>query len=278
MAVIRHALAALLFVLFGASTASADAGKIDFKTVFADQQRQITRAISDIVPGKPGITEVFYVALAGEAEEAVFMREAFATAEIMADRFGTRARTSVLINHAATYDAVPLATINNLKAILAGVAARMNTDEDVLVLFMTSHGFRGSFSLSFNPTRIIDLKPHHVKKALDESGIKHQVVIISACFSGSFIPKLKADNRLIITAARADRSSFGCSNENEWTYFGNAFFNQALRKTRSFTDAFKDAKETVLAWEKRDKLEPPSEPQMVIGAGIADKLKEIARD
>ena len=48
---------------------------------------------------------------------------------------------------------------------------------------------------------------------------KPTVLIISACYSGSLIPTLSGPNRMIITAARSDRSSFGCQEENEFTFF-----------------------------------------------------------
>jgi Peptidase C13 family len=61
---------------------------------------------------------------------------------------------------------------------------------------------------------------------------QHRVVIVSACYSGVFVGPLANDNTLVITAAYFDHSSFGCQDKVKWTYFGDAFFNRALRHHR----------------------------------------------
>jgi hypothetical protein len=144
----------------------------------------------------------------------------------------------------------------------------------VLVLFLTSHGTEQALSVSFGGFSFNDLTPDRLAGILARSGIRNRVVIVSACHSGTFIPALQSPDTIVITAARTDRTSFGCSNEREWTYFGDAFFNRALRETRSLTEAFEIARTHISAWEKRDNL-PPSEPQIFIGDDIAARLREI---
>ena len=69
---------------------------------------------------------------------------------------------------------------------------------------------------------------------LEASGARYRIVIILACYSGVFSPVLASPSTLVITGAAADRSSFGCEDGATWTYFGDAFYNQALRRnTRS---------------------------------------------
>ena len=94
-----------------------------------------------------------------------------------------------------------------------------------------------------------------------------RVLVVSACHSGSFIPALADAKTLVIAAARADRSSFGCNDKREWTYFGEAYFNQALRKETSFKKAFKQASELIKTWEAKEKL-LPSLPQMKGGEAL----------
>ena len=110
---------------------------------------------------------------------------------------------------------------------------------------------------------------------LDTSGIKNRVLIISACYSGSFVEELASDNTLIMTAASDNRTSFGCSNEREWTFFGDALFNHALRETYSFESAFAKARETVSQWEREQGI-TPSDPQISAGSAIHAKLKDVA--
>ena len=76
-----------------------------------------------------------------------------------------------------------------------------------------------------------------------------------------------------MTAARADRTSFGCSDDAEFTYFGRAYLQQALNQTTSFTEAFAKARSLVQQWETRDQ-EIHSEPQIAQGALIGPKLEQ----
>jgi hypothetical protein len=111
---------------------------------------------------------------------------------------------------------------------------------------------------------------------LDRSGIKNRVIVISACHSGSFIPALAGPTSLVIAAARADRTSFGCEDRREWTYFGDAFFNRALREERSFERAFDRARLTIRTWERKERL-VRSLPQIAGGEALRPRLDALAR-
>jgi hypothetical protein len=79
---------------------------------------------------------------------------------------------------------------------------------------------------------------------------------------------------VVITAAAPDRTSFGCEPGRDFTYFGQAFFRDALAKTRSFTKAFDLAKEIVTQQEAAEKL-TPSMPQIWVGGAIAERLRTM---
>jgi hypothetical protein len=113
-----------------------------------------------------------------------------------------------------------------------------------------------------------------IKRMLDEAGIKWRVIAISACYSGGFIEPLKDDNTLIVTAADSDHSSFGCSNDSDFTYFGKAYFDHALRGTWSFVEAFEQARREIEGREKAEAL-TPSNPQMYAGKQIQRKLESL---
>jgi hypothetical protein len=76
---------------------------------------------------------------------------------------------------------------------------------------------------------------------------------------------------LVITAADADHSSFGCQDKAKWTYFGDAFFNVALRQANSLKDAFVVARGLVQKHELRERFEP-SNPLMAGGANVQPLL------
>src|SRR5579883_1315767 len=147
----------------------------------------------------------------------------------------------------------------------------MNVDNDILLLYLTSHGSNHLLSVHFPELALDNLPDRELKKLLDRAGIKWRIIVISACYSGSFIDTLKDDNSLIITAAAKDKASFGCSSENDFTYFGDAYINHALRLDRSFISAFYRARDAIAEREKAENL-VPSEPQIYIGEAIKAKL------
>jgi hypothetical protein len=197
--------------------------------------------------------------------QGVFRREATSAAEIVASRFGADP-VVVRFNTKRGGDA----TVETLAATLQAEAKRMNGDSDILFLILTSHGSRDG--LAVNAGRLAEtLKPSDLAEMLERTGIRHKVVVISACYSGVFIPRIADTDTLVITAADANHSSFGCEDRAKWTYFGDAFFNVALRRATNLKDAFLVARSLVLKREKRQGLEP-SDPQMAGGRNVEPLL------
>ncbi|BFM04069.1 hypothetical protein Psyaliredsea_27160 [Psychrobacter alimentarius] len=141
----------------------------------------------------------------------------------------------------------------------------MNADEDVLFLTLSSHGNQDIIQLANPPLVMENLDAAWLREALDDSGIRWRVIVVSACYSGSFIDELASPTTVVITASAADRPSFGCTNTAEMTYFGQAFFAESLRSNTSFEAAFKDARVRVHEREELMGFEP-SEPQMAVGS------------
>jgi hypothetical protein len=244
--------------------------------VFHSQGDLIERQLAAIAPGRAGATELYFVGFAPDGSQDVFRREMRSVNKLVEDSFGAARRSITLVNNAATVEEFPLATATNLRRTLAQVGARMNTDEDVLLLYVTAHGDEG-FGLSgyAPPLDLAPVNPTVLARALNDAGIKWRVLVISACYSGGFIEPLKDDNTLIITASAADRKSFGCENGNEWTYFGEAYFRDAFPRANSFIEAFPVAAQAVAQREATEGLKPASNPQMHVGRSIAEKLRQL---
>jgi hypothetical protein len=247
--------------------------------VEAASQRQpqlLERALTGLEGSQPGqAPHLFFVGFAGYGSEAVFKREVLAVRDLFDARFGTKGRSLVLVNHRSTLDDIALASPANLDRALQRIGGLMNKDEDVLFLFLTSHGRKNLFSVEMPGFAFDNLTPAGLKRVLDRSGIRNRVVVVSACHSGSFVPTLADPTTLVIAAAHADRTSFGCEDQREWTYFGDAFFNRALRRERSFERAFEHARRTIGRWEKREKL-ARSLPQIAGGDALRRRLAEMA--
>lgn len=259
----------------GLAQPAPSAGDFDAAAVSGRQPALLAAALAAVAPGQAGLSELYFIGFAGDAGEDVFLHEAEAARALVDRRFGSAGRSLLLANNPATVDSLPLASIGNLSRALAGVGAKMNRQEDVLFLFLTSHGSEGGWlSTRFDPFRPRAFVARQLDAALDDAGIRWRVIVISACFSGGFIGPLADDNSLIITAAHAERASFGCGHDGPFTYFGDAYFGRALPASRSFIDAFDGARAQVSRWEAAQGF-PPSLPQIHVGGMIAAKLAEI---
>ncbi len=242
---------------------------------FYRQPEILEHELAAVLPQRKGIVDVYFIGMAGYGNQDVFRREVDSVSALFRERFDADGRTVRLINNPKLAASAPVASVTSLAASLQRVAQQMDKDEDVLVLFLTSHGSQTHrFSLDLWPLQFKELDPATLRSLLDESGIKHRVVVISACYSGGFVDALKDDDTLVITASAPDRNSFGCSNENEWTYFGKAYFDEALRTTTSFTKAFEIAKPVIAERETAQKY-TASNPQMAVGKNIVAKLERL---
>ena len=242
-----------------------------------DQPEILERELAAVKPGRRGLVDVYFIGMGGYANQDVFMKEVGAVTRLFHERFGSEGKSIRLVNNSKSLRDVPLASVTALRKSLRRVAAVMNKEEDILFLFLTSHGSpTHRLALDFSPLQLHELTPEKLRGLLDESGIKYRVVVVSACYSGGFIAPLKTANSLIIAASAADRNSFGCTNEAEWTYFGRAFFDEALRGTYSFVEAFEAAKPIIGEREKKQGF-TPSEPQMALGDDIQPTLLKLQR-
>ncbi|MGH8454819.1 MAG: C13 family peptidase, partial [Nevskiales bacterium] len=212
------------------------------ESVFVEQPRLLGAALTGLAAGEPGKTEMYFVGFGGDGSQKVFMREVQYVARQFRSRFGAEGRTLTLLNDRENPKLLPMASVSNLDEALRVVAQRMNVEEDILFLFLTSHGSRQhELKVELGGVGLHPLSAGKLSQLLRESGIRWRIIVVSGCYSGGFIDSLKDERALIITAARADRTSFGCSDTAEFTYFGRAFFEQALNQTRSFSEAFRKA-------------------------------------
>lgn len=224
---------------------------------------------------------LYLVSVAGYGSQNVFMREALQVKTLFDERFGTTNSSLVLINNPETVNQYSLATVTAIQRSLINIGRKMNKENDILFLFMTSHGAKDyRFSMTMWPYTLNDMTPDVLLGILDTAGIKNRVIVVSACYSGGFVPKLANENTLVMSASRDDRNSHGCSHEAEWTFFGKAYFDEALRNTRDFEEAFAKAKEAIHQREESGKL-THSEPQIAVGEKIRPLLntwRETQRD
>lgn len=240
------------------------------------QPQLLERQLAALQPGHKGHIDLYFIAAAGDASQDVFMREAQSVVALFDQRFATVGRSLTLVNNARAVSDSPIASGTSLRLALKRVGAVMDRDEDVLFLYLTSHGSRDHrFYLNFWPLKFNPLDPETLRQMLDDAGIKRRVIVVSACYSGAYVDTLENENSLVISSAAADRTSFGCSNEADFTYFGKAYFDEALRQTDSFIEAFDIAAPRIAERERQNDYEP-SGPRISIGTAIRPVLAEFA--
>jgi hypothetical protein len=239
------------------------------------QHRALQAALTKIKPQRPGVADA-YVVVAGLDSDGVFGREAAETAKVLIRRFGAEDRSILLANGGGANDAsVPSGNPEHLSAALAQVSELMNKDEDVLILYLTAHGhWATGVAYKDGEKATGNIAPARLAALLNEVGIKNRLVIVSACYSGVFIPALQNETTVTMTAASSEKPSFGCRAENDWTFFGDALINTAMRQPTKAEDAFAAARVLISQWETAERLSP-SNPQIDVGTNARlwlDKL------
>jgi hypothetical protein len=234
------------------------------------QSKLLQSEFAALVPRRNGAPGVYALGIAG-MDQDVFVKELNGALASIAAILPIKDRTVRLINSHETDATIPLANLQNFAAAVHGVAAVMDKNKDVLVLVMTSHGERTGFALQLPGNRMTEFTPQQVASTLDSEGVKNRVVIVSACYSGIFVPPLANDDTIVMTASDDKNTSFGCAPEREWTYFGDALFKQSMQPGVDFQQAFDHARALIHGWELMDRV-PPSNPQGQFGPALVAKL------
>ena len=265
----------------GADIEDAESTPADFdaEAVMYDQPRLLGEAVAALQPRREGRPNLFVIAFAGDGSETVFRNEAEYVERLFTARFDAAGHTLVLQNHPGTVATRPLATLTNLRAAIAAVATRMDPANDILFIYLTTHGSRDhELYVNLDPLPLNAIAPPDLADALRTSpSVRWKVLVVNACYAGGFIDALVDDSTLVMAAARSDRTSFGCGSESEITYFGKALLADALNRTTSFPEAFTLASAAVGEWEARDGIEDRSEPQIATTRSIEAQLERWRR-
>lgn len=248
------------------------------EAVLAAQAVVLDHALGQLADQRPGETDLYFVGFAPHGRSDAYRAELEAAQKIMDARWGTNGRSVLLMNNPHTLITAPFATVTNLRETLNELGAFIDTENDVVMLYLTAPTARNDrLAAEQPPLSLVDLRPAGLKQLLDDAGIKWRIIVVSACYSGSFVAPLADDYTLVITDAQAGRATFGCDGRTPPTFFGDAFFQQGLGKTQSFAAAFEAAKDRVAERERDARYAPPSEPQWSMGSEMAAKIKTLRR-
>ena len=222
-----------------------------------------------------GEAHVYFLGFAGYGDQKVFAEEIKLAARNVGEKYGSAQRSVLLINDRRDLTTYPPATASSLRYALNALAKVMNRDEDVLFLALSSHGWRdATIDVSNEGMEPTALGAVTLADLLAESGIRWKVIVVSACFSGAFVTPLADDHTIVLTAASKHRTSFGCSDTSELTYFGEAFYRDALPVSTQLRAAFETAKLEIRSREKEEEVRA-SQPQSYFGPLMEEKLRAI---
>lgn len=240
----------------------------DAEQLLFDQAERIDALVNQMQRSADLPAAAFFVGFAGMGEQRVFAEEIALADRLIAQQYDSGERSVELVNDPRDLKAHPFASATALHRTLIDISRKMNPERDILFLALSSHGSEdATLAVSNGPLTLNDLTAEDLSQALADSGIRWKVIIISACFAGSFIESLRDDHTIIITAAAAGKTSFGCSNDRDLTYFGESFYRDSLPVTRTLHAAFDRARDLIAAREKSEHIEA-SNPQAYFGKEI----------
>ncbi len=260
-------------------TASSEGMSAGSEAVLATQNFLLDHVLTELEDERPGVTDLYFVGFAPDGRQDVFRKDVEAARAVMDKRWNTTGRSLLLVNNPQTLLTTPFATVTNLRESLNEIGAAIDAEDDVVMVYLASLG-RRDFRLSADlpPLSLVELTPPGLRQLLDDAGIKWRIIVVSACYSGGYIEPLQDEYTLIVTASRADRKSFGCGNDSDSTFFGEAFFQKGMATADSLAAAFDVAKVRVSERERAGGFSPPSEPQWWVGSAMEAKLSGLRKN
>jgi hypothetical protein len=155
----------------------------------------------------------------------------------------------------------------DLRAIHTGLRDLAAKNPAGCLFYITSHGAPEGAVLDE------DILPPSLLAAVidDACPARPSIVVVSACFSGVFVKPLQRDDRMVLTAARPDRTSFGCGEDDKYPYFDDCFLSSAP-SAHDFAALGRAVQACVARREREVGAEPASEPQLWIGPGLRPLL------
>ena len=254
--------------------------KADYGQVQSLIRESLNREIADENPGE---IELFFLGVALYGKQDVFMRETLYAQEIFEDKnlkmYGrTKSSHSLsLINNKKTARRHLFASKENLTEVISFLGEKMG-EEDILFIYFTSHGSRDHKLSLILPSYLRGgLNSEEIRTMLDNADIPWRILVVSACFSGGFIPNLESPKTIVASAADADHSSFGCTDTRNFTYYGEALFKRQMKEGMDVVDALNGIPPIIIEMEAKQGYEH-SNPQLSIGEDFLEHWEKYKQD
>lgn len=173
-----------------------------------------------------------------------------------------------MIDYSLRTDVAQPTTPSDVSTGLRTTAARATRG---CLIYFTSHGAPDGMVYGDGPLMTPDVMANLVRNSC---GARPTVVIVSACYSGIFVNALQGPNRMVLTAARRDRTSFGCGADERYPWFDGCIL-ESLPTAPDFLALAADTRACVTRKETEAAVEHPSEPQLFVGAEMQMRLPTL---
>ena len=241
------------------------------------QQAAVNKALDAVQASDPNKIELYSLVVAAYGTQEVFHRETKFIENLFNEQYRNRPTSIYLTNSQRSLEENPLASLKGIRDSILRLSQKMDRENDIFFLYITSHGSKDKkISLTHNGLGLGEIDSKWLGAILKSTGIKHKVIVLSACYSGGFMEDLKDEDTVVITSASADKTSFGCADDSTFTYFGKAYFKESLSPETDFVSAFYKAKNVVDKWEKEEN-QIPSNPQIFTTPKQEEYLKDWSR-
>ncbi|MDX1457337.1 MAG: C13 family peptidase [Marinobacter sp.] len=245
------------------------------ETILAEDHQRLNHQIESLEPEQPGVTDAYFLAVGGDGTESVFKRDIQVAKSGLQEHFDVEHRAIMLLNH-RDYETYPLATRRSIAKALQALDRQLDPAEDLLVVHLVSHGMKDGQLLLRQPgIDLPDLSPKDFAEMLEPLQARRKLLVVSACFSGHWLNQLKDSNTLIMTSAREDRTSFGCGDDSEMTWFTRAVYQSVGLSLTDPDSMFELVDEQIRVWEKDIEMEEGdwSYPQSYLGDSLRQWLE-----
>ncbi|WP_346838428.1 C13 family peptidase [Microbulbifer sp. SAOS-129_SWC] len=231
------------------------------------EAERLHAAFTDLAPQRPGTRDIYALIVGGDGSESVFALEVNWVSERLGGVFDLKQHQIRLTN--GSNSDLPLATRTSVRESLAALDKVMDPSEDLLLVHIVSHGDSdGNVILAQPDLELNNLSVADGKQWLGGLHAKHQWIVVSACYSGLWKNALANPERVVFTSAAADRTSFGCGDDSQRTWFSSALYGDALDQGANDPAAwFAAADKRVTEMEKEQGIEGEehSLPQVAVG-------------
>jgi hypothetical protein len=242
--------------IFAALSAKLEPHAVDQKRLNKAQPALVAAATRQVDSAPRGKPQVYVITIAAGGSQALFGREAHAVQGIFASQLGAGSPSVVLSNASLDLFKTPMASRENLSAVLDAIGTRFDPERDMLLLYLTAHGAPQAFVQTDLPDakQLEPLDAEFLSGALGKARINRRILVISACFAGSWIPALRSPDTIILTAASPYQPSFGCDDRRTYTWYGAALIDGGLGKGSTWHAAYDELSATIARQERENFL------------------------